>query len=440
MSGNFKDRGFKALLTTQFLGAFNDNAFKFVIAALVVDLIDQSNGGTLYLALSGAIFILPFLLFATFAGFLADRFSKQKVIIFSKVLEIIVMGFGFIALLNGNIVPMLVVLFFMGLQSTLLSPSKYGILPEILKNEDLANGNGLLQMWTYVAILFGQTSYGFIMHFTAPDYYKAGYFFIAVSVLGIVSSLFVTKVKPSGSTRAYQFNFLKEIIDNIRWIKKDRVLFLSIIGLMYFGFLGGLFQPNILLYARKILQVNHLQTGLLISSMTIGLGLGCLLAGKLSDRKVELGLVPLGAIGISAFSILMGVVSQSYVLAIIVIFMLGVSCGFYIVPLNTLIQKTSPKERIGQILATNTFLSFTAILLGSLLLYVLRDFVHLNAAQIFIFMGALTIGGTVYIISLLPYALVRFIVWILTHTVYRIKVINSKYIPEEGGVLITPNH
>ncbi len=440
MINQHNTKGFRALLTTQFLGAFNDNAFKFVIAAFIVDLMDQAGGGTGYLALSGVVFVLPFLLFSTLGGYLADRFSKQKIIVGTKIFELMVMAVGFWALLSGHIGPMLVVLFFMGLQSSLFGPSKYGILPEMLDDKELSEGNGLLQMWTYVAVLLGQMSYGFIMQVTQPHYYRAAFIFMAISVCGILASLFVTKVKPSGSVRRHQMNVFKEVYQNIQWIKKDRGIFLSIIGLMYFGFLGGLFQPNVLLFARKILHVSHLQTGLLISCMTIGLGLGCMVAGKLSDRKVELGLVPMGAIGLSVFSIGLGVVANSYVLSLIDIFLLGLSCGFYIVPLNTLIQQRSPKENRGQILATNSVLSFCAILIGSLFLYVLRDIVHLNAAQIFIFTGLLTIVGTGYITSLLPYALIRFIIWMITHTIYRIKSVNRQNVPEQGGALLVSNH
>ena len=432
--------GYRVLLATQFLGAFNDNAFRFVIAAIIVDLVDQTQGGTIYLALSGAIFILPFLVFSTFAGYLADHFSKQKIIVWTKVLELVVMGIGFWALLKGNIWPMLTVLFFMGLQSTLFSPSKYGILPEILDDKDLSEGNGTIQMWTYVAILLGQTSYGFLMQFSEPHYYKTAYVFMMIAVIGIITSLFITKVSPSGSGRKLRFNFIGEVISNVRWIKQDRAIFLSIIGLAYFGFLGGLFQLNILLYARKLLNVGHLQTGILVSFMTVGLGLGCMLAGRLSDKKVELGLVPLGAIGLSTFSIMLGMVSNAYSLALVCMFLLGLSCGFYIVPLNTLIQQKSPKDRRGQVLATNNVLSFTAILIGSLFLFYLRDLVLLNAAQIFVAVGVLTIAGTIYITTLLPYALIRFIIWILAHTLYRIKVVNRDNIPESGGVLLTPNH
>lgn len=432
--------GFKALLATQFLGAFNDNAFRFVIAALAVDLIDKSPHGALYLSLSGIVFILPFILFSTFAGFLADKFSKRQVIVWTKALEVFIMLLGLLAFLQDNIVALLAVLFLMGLQSALFSPSKYGILPEILRDEDLSEGNGALQMWTYVAILLGQTSYGFIMHFTEPHYYRASYFFLAVALIGVVTSLLVTKVKPAGTQRRVEFNVIKEVVTSLQWIRKDRVVFLSIMGLVYFGFLGGLFQPNIILYARKVLNVDHLMTGFLVAAMTVGIGIGCLLAGKLSDKKVELGLVPMGAIGLSVFAVGLGLSAHSYAMSLGCLFMLGFSCGFYIVPLNTLIQQRSPSDRRGQVLAANNVLSFTAMLLGAAFLYVLRDYLMLNAAQIFVFAGLLTIIGTAYIISLLPYALVRFVIWVLTHTVYRIKTVGRENVPEEGGVLLTPNH
>jgi len=440
MNSLFQQKGFKALVATQFLGAFNDNAFRFVIAALAVDLIGSAQGGTLYLALAGAVFILPFLLFSTFAGFLADKFSKQTIIVWTKVLELAVMTLGLYALIKGDIWPMLAVLFLMGFQSAIFSPSKYGIIPEILPDERLSEGNGVLQMWTYMAILLGQTSYGFLMHFTEPHYYRTSYFFIVISIIGMITSFFVTKVKPADSQRTMQLNVFGELVSNIRWIKKDRAIFLSMIGLAYFGFLGGLFQPNILLYARKVMGVGHLHTGFLVSAMTVGLGLGCMLAGRLSDQKVELGLVPLGSIGLSLFSIMLGMVSGSYVAALIVLFFLGLSCGFYIVPLNTLLQQKSPADRRGQILATNNVISFAAILMGSVFLFFLRDIVKINAAQIFMTAGILTIVGTAYIISLLPYALVRFVVWLMAHTVYRIRVLNKEHIPLRGAALLTPNH
>ncbi len=435
-----KSLGFKSLIVTQFLGALNDNAFKFLIAVIIVDTIDQSSGGTLYLALCGAVFILPFLLFSMFAGFLADRFSKKHIIVVTKVMEVVIMMLGLWALIDGSMVAILTVLFVMGFQSALFSPSKYGILPEILEKKKISEGNGVIQMWTYIAILVGQTSAGFLGEWTAPDYYLSSYLFIGIAVVGMITSFSVTRVPIANRERKLEFNFVKEVYHNLKWIRQDRALFLSIMGLMYFGFLGGLFQPNVLLYARKVMEIDLIQTGFLVASLTMGIGLGCILAGKFSLDKVELGLVPLGAVGLSTFSIILGFVHYSYPLAMIIIFLLGISSGFFMIPLSALVQTNSPPDRLGQVIATNNILSFIGILIGSLCIYVLRDLLHLNAAHIFVVIGVMTIVGTIYIIRLLPYAFVRFIVWILAHSIYKIKVVDRQHVPAKGGALLACNH
>jgi len=440
MKTKIQKPGFKALLATQFLGAFNDNAFKLVISFIAIDkFIHQGNSG-LFLSLSGAVFILPFLMFSTYAGFLADRFSKQKIIVGAKIAELIVMILGLGALMQGNIWPILFVLFFMGMQSAFFGPSKYGILPEILKENELSQGNGLMQMWTYAAIILGQAAGGYFVHMTSPHLYQTAFVFIGISAIGIITSLFVEKVKPSGSERPCQMNFIKEIFCNIQSIRKNQAIFLSVIGLMYFGFLSGLFQLNILLYARQTMGLNHLLASSLLAILALGIGGGSVLAGRCSDQKIELGIVPLGAMGLSIFTILLGFVYESYALVAICLFILGMSSGFYIIPLHALIQKESPKERRGQFLATSNFLTFSGIFLGFLSLYVFKDFFRLTPNHIFVFVGVLTIFSTGYICKLLPYSFARFIVWVLTHTIYKVKVINKDLVPEHGGGLIVSNH
>jgi len=432
--------GFKALLVSQFLEAFNDNAFKLVVGFIAVDQFANQTGGSLYLALSGVVFVLPFLIFSTYAGFLADRFSKQRIMVWSKIAEIVIMTAGLFALWEGNIWPILFVLFLMGTHSAFFSPSKYGILPEILSDQELSEGNGLIQMWTYAAIILGQACGGYLVHLAGPHIYKTAFIFIVVSILGFVTSLFITRVKASGSKRNFEWNFLAELYGNIKRVKENQPIFLSILGLMYFSFLGGLFQLNILLYARKVMGVDPFLSSILLIILALGIGLGSVLAGKFSDQKIELGLVPLGAIGLSVFSVLLGFAYHSFASVASCLFLLGLSSGFYIVPLNALIQQESPADRRGQILATNNFLSFTAILLGSGILYILRDLVDLNPAQIFVACGLTTILGTIYVCRLLPYPLVRLMIWILTHTVYKIRVIDKDNVPPQGGGLLVSNH
>ncbi len=440
MKKNAHNRGFKALLAVQFLGAFNDNAFKLVIAFIAVDQFVTKTGGSLFLALAGILFSLPYLLFSTYAGFLADRFSKRKIIVFTKILEILIMGLGAFALITGSMAFLLFVLFLMGTRSAFFSPSKYGILPEMLPREELSEGNGMIQMWTFAAIILGQAGGGILTQVSQRQIYQAAFAFIGVAMIGTLCSLFVTRVRPSGSLRRFQWNPFQEAWQNLRWIRPNRGIFLSVLGLTYFGFLGGIFHLNMVLYARKLMAVEHFPLSVLLVVLALGIGGGSLLAGKLSQKKIEFGLVPLGAIGLSAFSILLGFVYASYAKVAVCLFMLGLSAGFYIVPLNAFIQEASPVDRRGQVLGTTNILTCITGLFASVALFVFRDIIQLNSAQIFLVVGILTSAGSVYICRLLPDAPVRLVVWVLTHSIYRIRIINRENIPSSGGALLVSNH
>ncbi|MFC1698754.1 acyl-[ACP]--phospholipid O-acyltransferase [Candidatus Omnitrophota bacterium] len=440
MRRSLSQRGFKALLATQFLGAFNDNAFKLIVSLFAVNLFVQQRGGTEYLSLPAAIFILPFLLFSTYAGFVADRVSKHKIIIWTKVLELIVMVLGFAALSVGNIWAILVVLFLMGLQSTFFGPAKYGILPEMLDDEDLSEGNGAIQLWTYVAIISGMAFGGYIFYVTKNNLGRAALFFIAISILGIITSFFVTRVRSSGSRRRFEWNFPAEILKNIKRIALVKAIWLSIVGLVYFGLLASIFQLNILIYAQKIMRVNELYTGFLLTLLALGVGVGSIVAGKISAKKVEFGFVPLGSLGLSLFSILLGFTYSSYAITAICLFIFGVSAGFYIVPLNTYIQQQSPQDRRGQVLATLNFLSFLAVLMGTGIIFVLREWIELNAARIFFVSGICSILVTAYIFRVQPIAFIRLLNWFFTHSFYKMKVVGTENVPREGGALLVCNH
>ncbi len=440
MAQNLKQTGFKALLITQFLEAFNDNALKVVVTFSAIDHFAKNGLGTLFVSLAGVVFILPFLLFSTYAGYLADRFSKKKIIVAAKIAEFIILLLGLTAFLKVDMWGMLAVLFFMGLHSAFFSPSKYAILPEILNENDLSEGNGQLQMGTYIAIILGQACGGYLLQIFAPEVSKIYFVFMGIAVIGIITSLFISNVPASGSKRKIEWNFVKEISQNIAGIRSNRTVFLSIVGLVYFAFLGGLFQPNILLYARMMMGVDPFLSSILLVAVSLGIGIGGLMAGRFSDQKIELGLVPLGAIGLSLFSIQLGFHYHSYYTVFIILFLLGLSSGFYIVPLNTLVQYESPGDQRGKIIATNNFLSFAAILLASSAIYLFGEILKINPAHTFVLLGIITVLGTIYICRLLPYPLVRLFVWLLTHSIYNIRVIDKHHVPSRGGALLVSNH
>ena len=405
-------KGFRGLLVTQFLGAFNDNIYKLVIAFLAVNLFVTEKAGTQYLALASGIFVLPFVIFSPYAGYLADRFSKRRILISAKFAEMIIMTLGLVAFALNNVWVIFGCLFLMGTQSTFFSPSKYGILPEMLKDEDLSEGNGLIQMWTYLAIICGMSLGGVLYQVSGGELYKVSFLLIFLSMAGFMTSFSIPRVKPSGAKRKFSLNSLREISGTIDILRKDRAIYLAALGTIYFGFLGSLFHLNILLYAKKVMLVSDGMAGMLFAIVAVGIGLGSVLAGKLSGKKIEFGLVPLGAIILTLCSVRLGFTYRSTAQTGLTLFLMGFGAGFYVVPLNAFIQQRAPGERRGQVLATLNIFSFAGILFASPVIWLLRDVFAINAAAIFVVLGVVSLVVTGYICLLLPKNLVRLILWL----------------------------
>lgn len=433
-------KSFKALLVTQFFGAFNDNAFKIIISLLALKTITGSEAGANLISSVGALFIIPFIIFSPYAGFCADKFSKRNVIVSMKIAEAVIMSMGFWALTSNNVLVYCIVLFFMATQSALFSPSKYGILPEILEDNELSRGNGYLQMWTFLAIILGTACGGQIIEVFRNNIYFVPGIFLFFSVVGIIASLFITKVPPANSGKKFEINFLKVGLGTLKEIKQNKTLFNILISMTYFWFLGAVFQMNSLLYGKNILILSDVDISVLLVVVSIGIGAGSLFAGKCSEGKVELGLVPLGAFGMSTFSIILGIPPAVYQQVLICLFFLGVSGGVFIVPLNAYFQQKSPKDRRGRYLAASSITSSFAILLGSFFLWIMGVKFHFDAAQIFLVLGIASVGITIYIITRLPVFLLRFFNWGITHSLYKVKVVDSKYVPKTGGALLVCNH
>ena len=432
--------GFSALVATQFLDAFNDNAFKLLASLCAVMLMAQNHSGSSQLSLVTTIFILPFLLFSTYAGYLADRFNKRGVIIIVKIAEVLIMALGFFVLSDSNMLAMYIILFLMGVQSTFLGPAKYGVMPEILSDEQLSEGNGAMQMWTYIAIILGASCGGYLFYIFKNRIQMAALVFMCISITAVVTSLFIPKTKTQPIDRKPEWNFVSELIRNIKVIRADRAIHFSVLGLVYFSFFGGIFQMNILVYSKELLHMSELYTGLILGMVALGLGVGSMLAGKLSEHKVEFGLVPIGCLGLSLFSATLGLTHSSLYKSLVSLFALGVTSGFYIVPLNALVQQRSPENKRGMILSTLNFLSFSALLLSSAFLYFLSTTLKMNPATVFVVMGILTLAVSIPVFRILPEAFIRLINWIMIHTLYKVKKVGISNIPKAGGALLVCNH
>ncbi|HEY7715556.1 MAG TPA: acyl-[ACP]--phospholipid O-acyltransferase [Candidatus Binatia bacterium] len=432
--------GFLPFFCTQFLGAFNDNFYKIIVTLIALDTASFGGSGKHYIPLIGALFILPFLLFSGYAGHLADVHSKRNVLVAVKSFEIVAMGLGFVAFFLDRFEPMLAVVFLMGLQSTFFSPAKYGILPEMLGEKNLARGNGLLEMSTFAAIILG-TSLGGALYQAWKNHLEwIGIALVAIAVLGALTSLGIARVPRSGSSKHFAMNPAAEIWNGTRQLYRNRTLWLTVMGISYFWFIGALLQMALPIYGKEVLLLGDARTGLLFTFAAIGIGAGSLAAGGLSGDRIELGLVPLGAIGMGVFSVALYLAQPSFGMAAISLVLLGFAGGFFIVPLNALLQHRSGREEKGRLIATNNVFNFIGALFASALLLLLSNLLGLAADQIILILGALTFAATAYAIYLLPDVFVRFVLWLITHSVYRIRVIGREHIPLHGPALLVSNH
>jgi len=436
----------RGLLVAQFFGAFNDNAWKLIVALLAIKQVAASAG------LSGqaievasqtkttqafVIFTLPLMVISAFAGVFSDRFSKRTVIVVMKAVEVLLMGAGTAALfLNplGGVLPLLV-LAGMGAQSALFSPSKYGILPELLPHHRLSWGNGQLEMWTFIAIIAGTALAGPLLDLSGRTPWLTGLVLMVCSGIGLWASLYIPIVP-----RARHEGGVRETWHAaIEALQLDRVLKFGVLGAIAFWTLASLVGQDVLIYAKAVLKLSDSLSGLPLAAFGVGVGIGALLAGKLSAAKVELGFLPLGGIGITASLCVLGFGAPQLGGTLLAMACLGFASGFVVVPLNALIQWRSPADRRGAVIAFSNTLVFGGVLLGSLGSGFLAK-IGLSASAIFIVSGigsgTLTIGA----LRVLPETFIRLMVVLFTQTIYRLTIIGRDHIPQEGAALLVPNH
>lgn len=435
----------RGLLIAQFCGAFNDNAWKLMVALLAIRQAtatlppggDVETVAQTQTAMAFVIFTLPLVLLSLVGGTLADRLSKRTVIIAIKIAEVLLMTGGTLALwLNpaGGILP-LIVLAGMGIHSALFSPSKYGILPELVPHESLAAANGLLEMWTFAAILTGTAAGGFLLQSAGASVWLAPLALVLFSLVGLTAAFAVPRVPPAraaGGVRA-----------TVRgaWaaISQERLLRLAIAGEIFFWTIASLFAQNVLVYSKAVLHLTDASSGLPLTVLSVGIGLGAALVGRLSRNRVEYGLIPLGATGVFVALTLLGAFVPPLSWTFSVMALLGVASAFIFVPLNAVLQWKSPPDRRGSVISFSNTCVFTGILLGSLAGGSLAN-AGLSTSSIFVATAFATLGGTLWALWLLPDAFIRLVLVILTNTLYRVRVVGAEHVPATGGALLVPNH
>jgi acyl-[acyl-carrier-protein]-phospholipid O-acyltransferase/long-chain-fatty-acid--[acyl-carrier-protein] ligase len=435
-----KNGSFQAFLWTQLLGAFNDNAFRMIVTLRAVHILHDSSQSGTYLTLAGAIFILPSLLFTGYAGHLADTVSKRTVLISVKIFEIFAMALATLAFFSTSIPLMFCVLFLMALHATFFSPAKYSIVPEMVPDRDLSRANALLEMTTLVAIVLGTSLGPALFGMWKAEAWKTGAVLLSLAVIGTLTSFRIARVPAAAQQQPLRFNPFSEVAEGTRHLLRDRPMWLAVLAISYFWFLGMMLNLCLVLFGSEILNLTETQTGLLVTFLSLGIGAGSLLAGRLSGDKVEIGLVPLGSTFIGVFSIALYFARHSYAGCAVVLVLLGVAAGIFFVPLNAYLQQRSGTAEKGRIIATNNIYNTIGMLIATAVPAGLHDRLHMDPAQIILLFGFVTLLVTVYIVTVVDDFLIRFVLWMLTHTLFRIRIVSQENVPFRGPALLVANH
>lgn len=460
-----KQRRFAPFFWTQFLGAMNDNVFKVAFSSLVTyhaALFGHADPASAAFLIS-AIFIAPFVLLSATSGQIADRMDKARLIRFVKTLEIAIMAIGCAGFALRHIELLYLCTFLMGVHSTLFGPVKYAYLPQHLQPAELVGGNGLVEMGTFVAILIGTIAGGELANLTrngeliGPTF--TGIVCIAIAVSGWLTARGVPVSPASQPDLRINWNPISETLRNLKLASNQRAVFLSLLGISWLWFVGATFLTSFFAFARNVLAGDQNVVTLLLAVFSIGIGLGSVLCEKLSGRTVEIGLVPFGSIGMTVFAadlyfashaealvahdVLTGVAgflqNHRHWRVLADLFLLAMFGGFYSVPLYALIQSRCEPTHRARIIAANNILNALFMIASAVLAMVLTR-AGFTIPQLFLITGILNAVVAIYIYMLVPEFLIRFVMWLLIHTVYRVKVDGADRIPDEGPCLLVCNH
>jgi len=453
-----RQRRFAPFFITQFFGAFNDNVFRNGLVILVTfqgTLVAGMNASQLA-NVAGALFILPFFLFSATAGQLADKYEKSRLIRAVKLLEIALMVVAAFALLSGQYLLLLFVLFLMGCQSTMFGPVKYAYLPQQLDTDELVGGNALVESGTYVAIMLGLIVGGLAVAVENSGPVVLAAVLIAIACFGYLASRRIPVTRAVDPELRINWNPWTETWHIVGYARQNRSVFLSILGISWFWFFGSAITLQLPAYTLVILNGNETVTTALLVVFAIGVGIGSLLCERLSGRRIELGLVPFGSIGLSLFamdlyfaeptasvhsvsSVADFIGRPGSVRIMLDIALIGAFGGFYSVPLYALIQQRADRQHLSRIIAANNILNALFMVTASVMVIGLRA-AGLSIPQLFLVLAALNVVVAAYIYSLLPEFLMRFVAWLLVNLLYRIRMTGEENIPRNGPVVLVCNH
>jgi len=435
---NRLDLSFAWFTATQFLGALNDHLFRWLMLFLLIATLGSERSDAVSQSIA-AMFVLPFLLFTPMAGRLADRYVKRDLIVLAAGADLLIMLGGCAAFAAGYPNGLYAVLFLTCAQSAFFGPSKYGIIPELVEHHNLSRANGIITGLTYLAVVLGTVGAALLVQGFGRHYAIAAIACVAVSAAGLIAGLMI-RPTPKGACDGAILSW-KGLANPIAVIRKDRDLGLAVLASGYFNLLAGLFQIALIPYGIRHLGLPPHQSGYLFLVTAIGIAIGSYLAGHLSARAVEVGLIPVGAIGLFATSVALAWVPAGHVTeALFYIALMGMSGGLFVVPVSALIQWLSPQSIRGQVLAASNLLGWVGVLASAGLSWLLTYRFGLSSTGVFLSAGILTLLLAMVTLWRLPDFFVRFIIVVLVRSVYRIKVKGEENVPTQGPALLAANH
>jgi 1-acyl-sn-glycerol-3-phosphate acyltransferase len=457
--GLLKTKRFAPFFWTQFLGAMNDNVFKngMVILMTFGGLTLAGMKTELLVNAAGAIFILPFVLFSAFAGQLADKCEKAMLIRMTKWLELAIMCVGAIGFMTQNLALLFSMLFLMGLQSTLFGPVKYAILPQALKEDELIGGNGIVESGTFVAILLGTIAGGVLVALKPSGPTFTAIVCIVLAIAGYMASRSIPSAPATDPGLKLNWNPMTETWNNIKIGSKNIVVWRSMLGISWLWFYGAMLLNQFPAMSKDVLSGNEEVATLLLAVFAVGVAIGSLLCERLSGRRVEIGLVPLGSIGMSVFAIDLyfatrGMQPTAQVgvgtflsntanwRVLFDLFMLSVSGGLFSVPMYALIQERAEPSHRSRVIAANNIMNAIFMVASALLAMFLIKAFGFDVPKLILTIGVLNAVVALYIYSLTPEFLLRFVCWIIVSLSYKVKTKGLENIPHVGPVIIVANH
>jgi acyl-[acyl-carrier-protein]-phospholipid O-acyltransferase/long-chain-fatty-acid--[acyl-carrier-protein] ligase len=434
------ERGFWSLTVTQFQGAYSDNILRNLLLSMIVGMGLSRNERETFVSVVTFIFSVPFILLSMPGGWLADHFSKRQITIWTKVMELGSMAVATAGLATHSLALSLAALTLVASQAALFGPSKYGLLPELLPAKRLSWGNGVIELGTFLAIIIGTVTGATLAERLHGHEVYTGYALLGLALVGLLTSLGVDKVPAAAPGKRFRFNIASDLWHQIKVMYGDRPLFLAVAGNTYFWFLGSLLFSTIVVYGPDVLHIGQTRTGYLNASLALGIGIGSVTAGYLSGNKIEYGLIPLGSIGMTCTGLILGATHHGLFGSAVLLGLLGFFAGFFAVPVNALIQHRPPEKDKGGIIAAANLLSFVGIALSAGVYYVFTTYIHLDPRGVIVAASLITAAGTVYALMLLPEWFGRLILFFVTHTIYRVRVIGRDNFPEKAGALLVCNH